>query len=242
MNRRRRIVGVTLLELLVALGLSTLLLMALGYAFTTGLGFERSREERRRADLRIDRLEEAFGAWIEGAVLGDAEDTSGSTYFVGTSESGDETLGADQLVLTTTGPPPSLTDRADTADFESRNQSNGAVGGVAEASIATTPVGSTDRTGLFLRTQRPADTDPDQGGTESVLDPNVIAVGFAFHDGTTWTNTWDTRSMTPPRLPSTVRVRYRLTGEEESTFHEVLVPIPRSDVDSANPVSQGGTQ
>jgi len=241
-NTRRRRSGITLLELLVALGVSAMLLMALGYAFATGLGFERSREERRRADIRIDRLEERLRAWLQGAKIGDAEDASGLTFFVGTSEGGDPTLGCDRLTFTSLGPSPTLTDRADTADFETRNTEQGTRGGLAEASFSMVPVGSTDRTGLFERVQRPADTDPDQGGTESVLDPNVVAIGFMFWDGSEWVAESDTRTSTPPRLPAAIRVRYRLVGESESTFHEMLVPLPQSDVDAQNPVTTGGAQ
>lgn len=237
MIRRKRISGVTLLELLVALGLSTLLMVALSYAFVAGLGFERAREVRRRADLGQDRLEEQLRFWIEGATIGEEADTTGLTYFIGTLENGDDSLGCDRLTFTSPGLPPSLTDRADVADFETRNTNVGTTGGLAEVSVSTSPVGDTQRSGLFTRTQRPADTDPEQGGFESVMDPNVVSIGFAFWNGTDWATSWDTRSMTPPRLPAAVRVRYRRAGDDETVFHELIVPVPQSDVDASNPVA-----
>jgi hypothetical protein len=235
--------ALTLVELLVALAMSTILMMALGYSFATGLDLERNRAARRQSDRQVDAFEERMRSLLQGAKLRETDDETLATFFVGTLEGGDDSLGCDRLTFTTTGPGASLSDRADDRTFEERNTEVGPQGGMTEVSFGLVPVGQTAQTeGLFERIQTPADVDPDQGGTESVLSQGIVRIGFTFWDGVDWAAQWDTLSSTERRLPAVVRIRYVLADDPEDRIREFLVTIPGSDIDIDNPLNSGATQ
>ena len=147
------------------------------------------------------------------------------------------------MTFTTTSPaPPQRALDNSTDDFETQQTANGPVGGLAEISLGMTPIGNAgDKTGLFERVQRPSDGDPTQGGNESVLSADITSIGFQFWDGQQWLDTWDTTKMTPPRLPQSVQVTYKLKSEPNGITHLFVAPIPSSDVTPSNPVAAGGT-
>jgi hypothetical protein len=122
-------------------------------------------------------------------------------------------------------------------DFETNNERFGPQGGTAEIAISTTPVGEAgNRTGVFLREQRPADGDETQGGNESVLDPEVTDIRFQFYDGAQWVGDWDTDE-TGRRIPAIVRVIYRIADEEQD--RNLFIKLPLSDVTQDDPVTVG---
>lgn len=246
-NRRR---GVTLVELLIVLVITALLASALGWAFTAELTTQRGQEAR-RADLdRSDRTEREIERLLRGAKLSPAmpaEPASPAaaagptTYFQGTAENGASDLGCDRLTFTTTAPAVPLASLDGTDGFETQQAARGPVGGLSEVSLSTTPVGDPGgRAGLFERVQRASDTDPTQGGFETVLDSQIARLGFEFWDGTGWVTSWDATD--PRRLPQAVRVRYTLRGRPGSDIRGFTVPIPTSDVDGQTPGSAGGGQ
>ncbi len=144
---------------------------------------------------------------------------------------------SDNLTFTAVGSRPSTQLYASTDDWETNNQNFGPQGGVAEVCLSLSAEDDpSNHQGLFLRTQRPADTDPTQGGFETVLSSDLSSIGYEFYDGTQWDPTWDTRSMTPRRLPSAVRVTYRF--KKDTRDHVFVVALPYSDVTTANPVTQ----
>lgn len=240
MTRRRR--GLTLVELLVALALSAILLVAIGYAFTTGIDIDRLHAERRLRARRTDLVDERLRQLIQGAKLRETADDTETTFFVGLLEGGDDSLGADRLTFTTTAPPVSLVTQASADDFETQNQLQGPEGGLAEVSLGLQPVGAApEGTGLYERFQRPTDTDPEQGGTESLLSPDIAQIGFQFWDGTQWVTEWDTQNGGERRLPAAVLVRYLLTGDDTGQVRQLMVPVPGSDIDADNPLTQGAT-
>ena len=234
--------ALTLVELMVALAISTILMLALGYAFATGLDLERNRSARRQADRQVDAFEGRIRRMLEGAKLRETEDETQANFFIGTLEGGDDSLGCDRLTFTTIAPGASLSDRADERTFEEINTDLGPLGGLKEVSYGLVPVGETNSTeGVFERIQTPSDIDPDQGGTESVLSASGARIGFEFSNGLDWSQTWDTQTGTQRRLPAVVRVRYVLVDDPEERVREFLVPLPGSDVDSTNPVDTGAT-
>ncbi len=253
---RRERAGFTLIELLIVLAITALLASAIGYAFSAELTIQRVHEARRGELDRSDATEREITRLLQGAKLvappanpgavsvPAAPDTAGSpvpleqtTYFLAATASGASDLGCDRLTFTTTAPAVPLPVLTSTDDFEAQQQSRGPVGGLAEVSLGTDPVGDAGgRSGLFERLQRPADADPMQGGFESLLDPQIARIGFQFWDGQQWISDWQTSD--PPRLPGAVRVRYVLKAHpgETRTF---VVAIPASDVDEANPLVSG---
>ena len=257
--------GLTLIELLVVMVITAILASAIGHAFTAELTLQRVQETRRAQTDRSEALEREITRLLQGAKLSAAATTAATpamptaattaiptaagttaatettTYFWGLAESGANDLGCDRLTFTTTAPAIPMAALGSTDDFETQQQARGPVGGLAEVSLCTTAVGDAGgRRGLFERIQRPSDSDPSQGGTETDLDFQVDRIGFQFWDGLEWVTTWSMTS--PPRLPAAVRVSYTLQGAPSTDIHVFVVPIPASDVDSDQPVSGEGTQ
>lgn len=237
---RRGAAGITLIEVLVVAVIMAILTIAVAYAFVAGVDLERSQAQRQSTRDRLAQVEQRMTVLLQGAKLSqDADDAS--TFFVAASESGDETLGSDRLTFTTVAPGVALAARASEDDFATQHEASGPVGGVAEVSWGLTPLGDAgDRTGLFERQQRPSDGDPAQGGSETLLDPQIERVGFQFFSGTEWVTTWDTVAGGERRLPAAVRVSYMLKEDAEGTVRSILVPIPTSDVTATNPSLNGG--
>jgi hypothetical protein len=169
---------------------------------------------------------------IEGAWLSpDAEDQA--TYLYGVDSSGSGGF-ADTLVITAVGQPANggyLNEPE--PEFEDLNDRFGPQGGLSEIMVSTLPVGDAPPvSGVFVRTQRPADGDPSQGGYESVLTEDVSDLRFEFFDGLDWQTEWDTVELIR-RLPSAVRVIYTLAEEQfERTF---VVGLIHSDVTPDDP-------
>ncbi|MFY9233860.1 MAG: type II secretion system protein GspJ [Fimbriimonadaceae bacterium] len=231
----RRQAGVTLIELMISMVIVVMVTGALGRALITSFEFEKSSEARRIEQEPRRRLEERITAILRAAFVS-TDQNDASTYFIAIASSGNTADGADALVLTTRGERVPSALMASQDDFETSNARFGPQGGIGEVSLALTPIGAAaDRTGLFLRVQRPADGDPTQGGFESVLEERVTDIRFQFFDGTTWTPEWDT-DLTARRIPAAVHVRYTLEGEPERNF---IVRLPLSDVTPENPVVIG---
>jgi type II secretory pathway pseudopilin PulG len=249
---RRGAAALTLVEILVAALITLVLLGALSFAFVAGLDVQRLQKERRAALGRTEALEAHVaevlrGAKVEEQAAADAQASDPNnanaaaplTFFRGeTTGSGDAgDLGCDRLTFTSTAPPVPMAARASADDFETQQAARGPVGGPAEVSWGVTPVGAPpdDRAGLFERVQRPSDSDPAQGGTETLLAAGVRAVGFRFWDGTQWVTAWDTTAG-ESRLPAAVQVNYVMEDDSDGAApRSFVVTIPASDVDAQNP-------
>ena len=127
-----------------------------------------------------------------------------------------------------------------TDDFETANQKFGPQGGVSEYTLSLSPTGqpTTDKQGLFLRVQTPADGDAKQGGNETLFMEGISTIQFEFWDGQQWLTTWDSVAVQTRRLPAAVRVTYR--GANETTDRVIVIRLPLSDVTATNPITQGG--
>lgn len=235
---RRASRGVTLIELLIVLVMTSILAAAIGYAFVAGLDLERAQARRQTQTSERERFESRVTRLLEGAKL-DEDSNDRLSYFVAETVEADQDLGADRLTFTSNALSFRLEAQDSTDDFETQHKANGPVGGLAEVSFSTTPVGEAgDRTGLFERFQRPSDGDPAQGGTETLLAAGISKIGFEFYNGQSWITTWDTRT-SDRRLPAAVQVSYVLTGEPDGTVHRFIVSLPSSDVDAQNPANTG---
>ncbi len=232
--------GLTLLELLVAMTMTVFVVAAAASAFIAAIGFDKSAAQAwdqngKRVDFEGRLTQLLRGAYITAA----AADTQ--LYFVGESTgTTNNDVGADSLTFSTTSQPVNgvvLTDTTD--DFTAVNQRFGPQGGVAEVQLSTTAVGqpAASQTGLFIREQRPSDGDRTQGGFEQVLSADVQQIQFEFYNGTGWQATWDTTATEGRRIPSAVRVSYKLTGDSQDAQRVFIVQLPDSDVTQANPVA-----
>jgi type II secretory pathway pseudopilin PulG len=238
-GQRRSRAGVTLIELLVVAVIMMILTLALSYVFAGGVDLERIQRQRQSRQSRLNLMEQRITIWIQSAKLGQDNDDA-TTYFIGLSESGDESLGSDRLTFTTLAPAVPLASQESQDDFETQQQTLGPIGGIAEVSLGLTPVADAgDRSGLFLRQQRPSDGDSTQGGLESLLEADIETIGFEFWNGNEWVTTWDTVQGGERRLPAAVRVNYRLRDSSEDAIHRFIVAIPTSDVDAQNPSNNG---
>lgn len=258
----RRQLGITLIEILIVVAITATLTVAVSHAYVATISSDKRIRAGRDSLERQQLVEDRIANFIRHAELS-LSTTQQASYFIGSignvqgvSASGVQTsptstsLGstgtangngnADTLIMTVTGLriPSSILNSDD--DFEAQNEKKGPQGGVEEVAISTSPVGTppNGQTGLFLRYQRPADSDPSQGGNESLLSPDVSSIQFEFWDGSQYQQTWDTRSMTTKRLPAAVRVTYRLTGEQKD--HVFVTLVPNSDVTTQNPVVETG--
>lgn len=246
--------GLTLIELLVALAMSAFIIVGSASAYVTAINFERQSRDSQDAYEHRSVLEQRIRALLGGAyVSADANDPL--TYFNGESSSTTlEATSADSLTFTTLSEGLNGAVLGSSDDFETLNSRFGPQGGIAEISISTTPVGASGegKSGLFVREQRPADGDPSQGGTESVLDPDVKSIQFEFYNGSAWDPAWSTSGQSVQsqsgsagidgrRIPSAVRVTYALTGDADDIQHSFIVRLFHSDVSETNPVVVGGT-
>ena len=137
--------------------------------------------------------------------------------------------GSTSLVFTGTESIPPRVLGATSRDFATLNSQYGPVGSAVETALSMTPVGDAGgRTGLFLRTQCPADADLTQGGLEGLISDKLQDIRFQFYDGTQWASTWDSRSAPQKgKLPLEIQVAYLFTGDDQ--VHSFLVRLPLYD-------------
>jgi type II secretory pathway pseudopilin PulG len=233
--------GVTLLELLIALILIVMVTGAVTRSFILSLDYEQRLRESRQVGDRYRNFEDRLSNLLKRAYLS-TDGNDSSTYFIGAdvqAESASDTP-TESLTFTIAGTrvPANLMNSQD--DFETLNDRVGPQGGVAEVTLGMTPIGqATVQDGLFIREQRPSDGDPSQGGTEEVFSTDVDSIQFEFYDGAQWLPNWDTRTG-QKRLPSAVRVTYKLTDDEDD--HVIVARLPLSDVTPLNPLQTETTQ
>ncbi|MFM7186499.1 MAG: prepilin-type N-terminal cleavage/methylation domain-containing protein [Armatimonadota bacterium] len=233
--------GLTLIEVLVAMGIGGIVVAASAVAFRAGvdhLSFSQRilQTEQSRADWTAGMRHQVACSFIS------ADSNDSKTFFIATSDDASSDLGATRLTFTSAyaSIPGGALDNALT--FDDVHDTYGPLGGLAEVSYSTVAVGDAGTsTGLFERIQRPVDADPLQGGLESLVSADVSEIGFLFWDGVEWLTEWDTRSGTR-RLPAAVRVQYRLTSEPSDQLHSFVIVVPTSDVTASNPVTQGAAQ
>ena len=248
---RRR--GITLVELLLALMISTLVMVAAGSTYIYAARTQQTLGNGRDALAKQAQFEAKLTDLFNHVYI-DADATNLNTYFMSgdavtslgssTTSTGNNSTGlnsggdTNSVVFTVLGRRLPSTLLSSTDDFETNNDNYGPVAGVTEVQIGTTPIGdgANGQTGLFLREQAPADSDASQGGFESLISPDVDTISFEYYDGTTWQTTWDTTTMGTRRLPSAVRVTYRMKDETEDRI--LVFAIPASDVTPDNPVQQ----
>lgn len=241
------------------MALTAVLASALSFAMSTEVTAERQYEAREASVNHTDTMERQIASLLEGARLsntatGEAaatyyttNPTTATTYFESTTDSGAGAgQGSNRITFTTTAPAIPMAAQYSTDDFNTQQQEYGPVGGLAEVSLGTAPVGDPEgRTGLFLRIQRPSDADPTQGGMETDLDPDVTGISFQFWDGLEWDSTWNTQTNTTsagtPALPQAVQVTYTLAGDPANTLHTFVVPIPASTITAQNPATGTAT-
>lgn len=249
MNRRQR--GITLVEVLLAIMVSLVVIFSAGNAYIVGAKYGTQMNEGRDLAARQAAFEGMLADLFRHAYL-DSDTTNTTTFFVsgdaitsatpqtGGSGSGSGSSDPNSLVFTVIGRRLPSTLLASPDDFETNNQKFGPQGGVSEVQLGTTPIGTDPNSGqpggLYLRVQAPSDADPSQGGYESKISDDLDTISFEFYDGTDWQTTWDTTTMTTRRLPSAVRVTYRM--KDETVDHILVFQVPSSDVTPDNPVTQ----
>ncbi|MER3496082.1 MAG: hypothetical protein C4320_04325, partial [Armatimonadota bacterium] len=170
--------GYTVVEMIVVLAITAIILTAAFGSLARTYGVDERLRSGREAAVRGRKTDETLRAWLHRAALSTLT-TDPASYFLLSDASG-----ASELTFTAVGErlPASLT--ATDLDFQSRNERFGPRGGIAEVSISTTGIGDgANKSGLFLRIQRPADGDPSQGGNQELIDPEVESLSWEFWDG-----------------------------------------------------------
>jgi type II secretory pathway component PulJ len=233
--------GLTLLELLVASIIGVIVVAGSGFAYQTAIKTQSRYTSRVERQAHITALLDRLTNLLQGAVLPtDAANPAG--YFILNALTGSTSGQGQRLVFTAGGPSLRWDALRSQDDFETQNTKFGPQGGLLEVELGTETIGdSTPRDGLLIRTQRPADGDPTQGGEQEVLADEVSDLSFEFWDGTSWITEWDTQTQQTKRLPAAVRVRFQLTDETDPRL--LVVRIPASDVTIDDPLTtDGGTQ
>lgn len=242
----KRSAGVTLLELIVSIAIVGILTTAVTQAFIAGLTYEASLSAARARQEVKDALNARLTELFQHAYLA-PDDTNTDTFFIA-GTGGDAVLAsdyADTIQFTVQGirPRSALIESED--DFETQNELYGPQGGVTEVALSMTAVGNPGtRTGLFIRTQQPSDSEPTQGGTETTFDETVTSISFEFWDGQAWQPSWSTVVGAEKRLPAAVRITYSRDGEDPTLPNVLIVRLPISDVTADDPAEQtapGGT-
>ncbi len=255
--------GITLLEIMISLVISSVIVVAITSAYAEAIAYDKQGTRLQEATESRIEFEQRLRTLLRGAYVSPTT-TDSMTYFLG-DESGNSitATAADTLIFTTLSEGVNGSTLGTQDDFETLNQTFGPQGGIAEVALSMTAVGDAGqtKTGLFLREQRPADGDPTQGGTESLLSSDVKSIQFEFYDGANWDPTWSTSGVTAQsttsmnidtsgtagrRIPAAVRVTYVLTSDLEGAApHVFVVRLPQSDVTAENPVvtntATGGT-
>ena len=242
----RKRAGVTLIELVISVAIIGILTAAITRAFIAGLTYETSiNAARTRQEIR-DSLDLRLTDLFKHAYLS-PDDTNTDTFFIAGTGGEDTLTGefADTVQFTVQGERPRSSTLESVDDFETQNERFGPQGGVTEIAISMTPVGDAGtRQGLFIRTQRPSDSEPTLGGTETVFDETVRSIEFEFWDGAAWQPSWSTQVGAEKRLPAAVRITYTREGEAAEQPRVLVVRLPISDVTADDPADQltpGGT-
>jgi len=239
---RRRTRGITLIEMVIVAVLFAVLIVSSSNAFLAALSYPQRQSAARDSRRRGIEFENRLRSWLENAYLSTVN-TDANSFFIGGTVSTETTasVNTDGSSLIFTAMRPRLPNEllAQDLDFESLNATYGPETGMTEVSFSLTPFpdAPTD-TGLFVRLQTPPDGDPTQGGTESLIDPDITSISFEFWDGSTWQTEWNTQSQQEPRLPAAVRVTYR--REQDDQDRVLTVKLRSSDVSSLNPVFTTG--
>ena len=224
----------TLIELLVSAVVIGIISLALASAFAYGVSYQSHADSSRQRELERSQFEDRVRTLLQNATI-DTDVTDTSEYFL----AGADAAGADDRITFVSQMPRIPGAQYESQDdFETQNASLGPQGGLEEVSIGLTAVGQTNQSGLFLREQRPADGDSTQGGTETILQPNVTAIQWQFFDGVNWQTTWDS-AQTNRRIPAAIEVTYQLENDPDQ--HSFVVRLYKSDVTPDNPVTQTST-
>lgn len=233
-QRLRR--GLTLVEVIIALFGTLIIMLAVAGAFSAAANYQRRSSERQAEQQDRSTFEPEVRRLLQDAFLTtDAADRA--SFFIGASSAG--AVGSvDSISFTRLGELPSrrYLDQRE-AVFEDLNEQFGPQGGLEEVSLSPVPIGEAPvQSGVFHRTQRPADGDSTQGGVERQLDPQVTDLSFEFYNGVDWVEEWDTTTLGPRRLPAAVRVTYRLADEDlERQFVVRLLHSDATNLDPALP-------
>ncbi len=228
----------TLLELLVAAIIAVMVIAGSGLAYESAITTQARHAARVEQQNRITKLEDRLTTLLQSAVL-PIENENPAGYFILNALSGSTTQSGQRLVFSAFGDRVRWDALRSDEDFETQNQRYGTLGGLAEVELGTETIGEgTPQEGLLVRSQRPADGDPTQGGEQEVLSADVTSLEFEFYDGANWITEWDTQTQTTKRLPAAVRVTYLLDGEDQNRI--LVVRLPESDVTLENPLTTDG--
>jgi general secretion pathway protein J len=190
---RNRSSGFTLIEVLIAVAITSLVLMAIYGVFTSVDGARRrlanDSEAYHRARVIFDRI----GREVRGAYL--RPDTL-ETYLEGRGGDRREPY----LTLTTTATTP---------------QGDG--GGLSQVRYEWLEDAENAKETLVLTRHESGTRQPEESGREGYrLATDIEEVWLRFHDGTDWKDDWDSRSQGPPkRVEIAMRIR---SGDLEVPF------------------------
>lgn len=216
--------GFSLIELMISLLIVSVAMWAVVNAYAGAISFERHVSDATARERDIRQIEDELRRLLSGATIGG---TNGVFVSPIPLTSGRSNRSSGLVCTTWSIAPPSRYLQDQDQQFADLNQRFGPQGGQTEVAISMDPVGNVpQQTGLYVRTQRPADSDLTQGGTQEILSDKVRDLRFEFYDGSDWQTTWDSRDANKGKMPTAIRVGY-LYGDEKG-YRMIIVRLPIS--------------
>lgn len=208
--------GFTLLELLLALSIFTIMASGLYGVLKAGMDVQRVGEEVTRtmqiARVALDRLARDLRcAYVSTGTFGSAENLNGE-FFVGTDESDGE-YDTDTLCFFSVCRLPQQNVREDSPD-----EWIGGVCDIVEMEYRVSRDEADDVSGLVEAVRQIVQIE-DEEPTETEIAPEVVSLNFRYHDGDDWQDSWD--SSTDKQLPRAVEISIGIEPGEKSRDNEI---------------------
>jgi type II secretion system protein J len=211
--------GLTLLQLMVAVVISSLVAVGIHGTFRAGMNAWRTTEAMAELYQEARVVLERMSLEIRSAFICD----DGNIKFIGMDRTDGE-MSSDALFFVST-----VNSYDETESY----------GDLCEVGYFLYEDPDTGIRGLWRRVQAPPDDDPIYGGTMEELAPWVTQLSFRYFDGSDWVDSWD--SSVRRSLPIMVEISILLETPEGDTLGAVTtVYIPNRATPSAQ--EGAGTQ
>ena len=206
----RRARAFTLVELILAIGITAIVLVAINAVFFSALRLRESTSNAVEASLPEQQALTTMRRDFEGVMPPNTNGVFGGSFKVGGVSSTGLNQPVDVELYTTTG---AL--RADQPWGEVQRVTYELRTGAGSSAPGKDLVRSVTRNLLATTTPLPED---------QLLMSGVDSIEYSCYDGTQWREYWDT-TMTDTNLPGAVRVRIQLAGKDSSQPMEIVVPV-----------------
>jgi len=234
--------GFTLLELLLALSIFTIMASGLYGVLKAGMDVQRVGEEVTRtmqiARVALDRLvRDLRCAYVSTGTFGSAKNLNGE-FFVGTDESDGE-YDTDRLCFFSVCRLPQQRERE-----ESTDEWIGGECDIVEMEYRVCLDEAEEVSGLVEGVRQIVEIENEEP-VETEIAPEVVSLNFRYHDGDDWQVSWD--SSTDRQLPRAVEITIGVEPGEKSRDNEVryfstVVALPTAGAVTPEDLTEAETE